>query len=78
MALDLLGREIALNDYVVFHNNIYQVVEAPRATMKNKAIEVRILLVKRSKSTKPVLKYSRDMCIINKDDVLMWILKDGL
>lgn len=71
---DLLDRPINPEDYVVFHNNIYQVVEVGKARYGNNG-PVRIILLDKSKTTRPVNKNSRDCCLLNKDEVLLWILK---
>ena len=73
---DIIGREIQDGDYIVYYSNIYQVIERIPCVYTG-GTELKILLVDKSKTTKPFKKYSRDMCLLNKDDVLVWKLKRG-
>ena len=73
MAKDLIDRELTIGDYVVFHNCIYQVVSLP-ANKESSA--VRIMSINPSKTTRPILKYSRDLCIIPTEDIIVWKLKN--
>ncbi len=76
MITDIIDREIKIDDYVVFHNNIYKVLEfgfgKPSA---NGGGYVKMMLAKPSPSTRPVRKYSKDLCILHKEDILIWLLK---
>lgn len=72
MAKDILDRELAIGDYVVFHNNIYLVKSFVKAEHY-----VKIMLLHPSKTTRPVLKMSRDCCLIPGEDVVVWKLKQG-
>jgi hypothetical protein len=72
--LDLLGRELQPGDFVVFYNNVYKVEAVP---LKNGYGQVRIMSVDPSPTTKPVKKYSKEMCRLDKDEVLIWMLKKG-
>jgi len=72
----MLGREIQDGDYVVYYSNIYQVL-ARLGNPRGDYGLLRILLVDGSKTTKSVKKNSADMCIIDKEDVLIWKLKRG-
>ena len=74
MITDIIDREIKVEDYVVFHNNIYKVPGLGKANA-NGAGYVRMMLAKPSKTTKPVTKYSKDLCILHKEDILIWLLK---
>ncbi len=76
MITDIIDREIKIDDYVVFHNNIYKVLGLGDAR-NNGAGRVRIMLAKPSPSTRPVVKYSKDLCILHKEDILIWLLKGG-
>lgn len=73
---DIIDREIKVEDFVVFHNNIYKVLGVGKAR-GNGAGSVRIMLAKPSKTTRPVTKFSKDLCILHKEDVLIWLLKGG-
>lgn len=70
-ATDLLDRPINIGDYVIFYNNIYQVVNLAGNNY------ARIMLFDPSKTTKPVKKYSKEMYIIDKEEILIWKLKRG-
>ncbi len=74
--VDLLLRPLSVDDYVVLFNNIYQVRELLGHVYNGNGL-VRIVLVDKSKTTKSVKKNSKDMCIIDKEDVLIWKLKRG-
>lgn len=74
--VDLLSRPLSVDDYVVMFNNIYQVRELLGHVYNGNGL-VRIILVDKSKTTKSVKKNSKDMCIIDKEDVLIWKLKRG-
>lgn len=74
---DMLGREIKEDDYVVYYSNIYQVKERLGVPKDNRPGMLSICLVDKSKTTKPVKKYSHDMCIVSKEDVLIWKIKRG-
>lgn len=73
-ALDIMDRELWPGDYVVFYNNIYQVKAVP---LRNGYGMVQIMSINPSKTTKPVKKYSKEMCRLDKDEVLIWLLKQG-
>lgn len=73
---DLLGREIQKDDYVVYYSNIYQVLDRLGTPRGDHGL-VRLLLIDPSKTTKSVKKNSGEMCIIDKEDVLIWKLKRG-
>ena len=78
MVTDMLEREIHKGDYVVLYSNIYQVLDLLGNPRNDRGIGMcRILLVDASKTTKSVKKNSKDMCIIDKEDVLIWKLKRG-
>ena len=74
MITDIIDREIKIDDYVVFYNNIYKVLGLGKANARG-AGTVKIMLAKPSKTTKPVLKFSKEMCILHKEDILIWLLK---
>ncbi len=74
--VDMLERPISKGDYVVLYSNIYQVMDI-LGTPRNSHGMCRILLVDQSKTTKSVKKSSGDMCIIDKEDVLIWKIKRG-
>lgn len=71
---DILGRELEIDDYVVFHNCIYMVVGTSDSRTENG--RVRIMLLHRAKTTRPVTKYSRDMCKVPIDDVMAMLERE--
>jgi hypothetical protein len=72
---DLIERELNVDDYVVFHNNIYQVRALGKAHPTTGRGQVKIMLINPSKTTKPVTKYSGDLCKLDKGEVLFWMIK---
>jgi hypothetical protein len=74
--LDLLERPLSVDDYVVLFNNVYQIREFLGHVYNGNGL-VRIILVDKSKTTKSVKKNSKDMCKIDKEDVLIWKIKRG-
>lgn len=66
--MDMLGRPISVGDYVVSYNNLYQVLALSKRS-------VRMILVKKSKTTKPVMHDGRHICIVPTADVVFWTLK---
>lgn len=74
--LDIIDRPIQVDDFVVFYSNVYKVVGLGKPNSYGSA-QVRIKLAEPSKTTKSVVKYSRDMCVIPAEDVTIWLLKKG-
>lgn len=74
---DMFGRELHVGDYVVFTNNLYQVVSIP-AKFRDEWDYLKIVLVNKSKTTRPVRKYSREMCFVPGEDLTAWKLKNGI
>ena len=70
--VDMLERPLAVDDYVVYYSNIYQI-----KGLIGGYGTCRILLVDQSRTTKSVKKPSHEMCKIDKEDVLVWKLKRG-
>ena len=68
---DIIGRELNIGDVVVFTNNIYEVLSLGKANPKYGY--ARIMLVEPSKTTRPQNKYSREMCLLPKEDFLKFI-----
>ena len=78
---DIICRELDIGDHVVFHNNIYVVKgmmsEQARLKMRDpKYQQISIILMNPSKTTKPVKKYAGECCLIHKEDILAWKLKE--
>ena len=76
LPLDYLGRPIKPGDYVFYYSNLYEVLEIPRKVVGNGIGQVKIVLVDKSKTTKSVRKCSREMCLVDREDVLIWWLKE--
>ena len=74
--LDIIDRPISVDDYVVFYSNVYRVTGLGKPNQFGHG-QVRIKLAEPSKTTKSVVKYSRDMCVIPAQDVTVWLLKKG-
>ena len=74
MITDMIDREIRVDDWVVFYSNLYR-VQALGKDRNNGSGMVKIMIWNGGQSAKPVKKHSKDMAIINKDDVLIWLLK---
>jgi hypothetical protein len=72
---DLIDRELNIDDFVVFHNNIYRVKGLGKAHPTSGKGQVRIMLANPSPSTRPVNKYSGDLCKLDSGEVLFWMLK---
>jgi hypothetical protein len=74
--LDIVDRPIKVDDFVVFYSNVYKVTGLGKPNAQGSG-QVRIKLAEPSKTTKSVVKYSRDMCLVPEHDVTMWLLKKG-
>ena len=74
MLTDMIDREIRVDDYVVFYSNIYQVKGLGKARDNGRG-SLKIILMDKSKTTKAVTKFSKDVCLVDKEDVVMWLLK---
>ena len=72
--LDIIDRPINEGDFVVFYSNVYEVLAFGKPNQHGHGT-VRIKLADPSKTTKSVVKYSRDMCVIPAEDVTIWLLK---
>lgn len=71
---DIIDRPIRVGDFVAFYSNVYKVLGLGRAHA-NGAASVKILLAEPSSTTRPVTKYSKDMCVIPAEEVTFWLLK---
>ena len=78
MITDMIDREIRVDDWVVFYSNLYR-VKALGLDRNNRygSGMVQIMLWSGGQSAKPVKKNSKDMAIIDRNDVLIWLLKKG-
>jgi len=76
MITDMIDREIKVDDWVVFYSNLYR-VQALGKARGNGAGTVQILLWSGGITARPVKKHSKEMAIIDRNDVLIWLLKKG-
>lgn len=83
MVADILGRELAVGDYVMYFNGLYEVLELPKPRQKYNVLgqklqldqQVKICLVIKSKSTRPIVKLAKELCRVPREDVMIWLLK---
>lgn len=71
---DIIDRPIRVGDFVAFYSNIYKVLGLGKVR-GNGAASVKIILAEPSKTTKPVTKFSKEMCVIPAQEVTFWLLK---
>ena len=76
MITDIIGQEIKVDDYVVFYSNVYQVKSLGKARV-NGAGNVKIMIWNGGQTAKPVTKFSKDMAVLDKNAVLLWLLKEA-
>lgn len=74
MITDMLDREIKVDDWVAFYSNLYRVKSLGKSR-NNGSGTVQIMIWHGGETARPVKKHSKDMVILNKDDVLIWLLK---
>jgi hypothetical protein len=73
---DMLGRELAVGDFVVFYANLYQVVDLGAKAISGHGY-AKIKIYPASKTSRPVQKYSREMVQVPAADVTLHLLKKG-
>lgn len=73
---DLLDRPLAVGDYVVSYNNVYEVLSLGKVNGIGKG-QVRIKLIEPSKTTRSKVTYSGEMCKLDAHDVVTWKLLKG-
>ena len=72
----MIDREIKVDDWVVFYSNLYRVKALGKANA-NGAGTVQIMLWSGGVTARPVKKHSKEMAIVDRNDVLIWLLKKG-
>jgi hypothetical protein len=78
MITDIIDREIQVDDFVVFYSNIYQVKALGKDMNRpNGSGQVKLMIWNGGKTAKPVTKYSKDIAVLDKNHVLLWLLKQG-
>jgi hypothetical protein len=76
MITDIIGREIKVDDFVVFYSNIYQVKALGKDMNRaNGSGQVKLMIWNGGKTAKPVNKNSKDIAVLDKNHVLMWMIK---
>lgn len=70
----MIDRAINIDDYVVFYSNIYQVKGLGKARDNGRG-SLKMILMDKSNTTRAVTKFSKDVCLVDKEDVVMWLLK---
>jgi hypothetical protein len=73
MIKDMIGRELKVDDFVVFYSNIYRVKSFGKANSDGHG-QVRLLIWDGGKTARPVTKWSRDIALLPMGDVLNWML----
>ena len=76
MVTDIINRPINVDDFVVFYSNIYQVKAVGKARA-NGSGQVKILIWNGGKTARPVSKHSKDIAVLDKNHVLMWMLSQN-
>jgi hypothetical protein len=71
---DIIDRPIRVGDFVAFYANVYR-VEGLGQARGNGAATVKIMLADPSPTTRPVKKFSKEMCVIPAEEVTFWLLK---
>ena len=66
--IDIIGRELKVDDFVVYYNNIYKVTKVHDDYAS-------IILAKPSKNTRNKVQYCKDLTLLPTNDVLIWLLK---
>jgi hypothetical protein len=75
MIKDMIDREIVVDDFVVFYSNIYQVKSLGKEHPANSGRgTVRLMIWNGGHTARPVTKYSKDIAVLDKNHVLLWML----
>jgi hypothetical protein len=78
MITDMIDREINVDDWAVFYNNIYRVKSLGKEYPANSGRGVvKIMIWNGGKTAKPVTKHCKDMAVLDPNQVMMWLLKQG-
>lgn len=74
---DLLGRDLAVGDFVVYYSSIYQIQELEHNRAKLPQGYAKIMIYPASKTSRPASKYTGDMVRIPPEDVTMYLLQQS-
>ena len=76
MITDMIDREIRVDDFVVFYSNIYRVKSLGKAYLDG-AGSIKLMIWNGGTTARPVTKFSKDVVVLDQNQVLMWLLKQG-
>jgi hypothetical protein len=74
---DMIGRDIAVGDFVAYYSNLYEVKALASQTSQTGHGYAKILIYPAAKTSKPVKKYTREMVRIPPEDVTLYLLTKG-
>jgi len=75
MIKDMIGRELKVDDFVVFYSNIYRVKALGKEYPANSGRGVvKIMIWNGGETARPVTKSSTDIALLPMADVLNWML----
>ena len=75
MIRDMIGRELKVDDFVVFYSNIYRIKGLGKEYPKDSGRgQVKLMIWNGGTTARPVTKYSRDIALLPMADVLNWML----
>ena len=75
MISDMIGREIKIDDFVVFYSNIYRVISLGKARREDGSGSVKLMIWNGGESARPGTKHSKEMVVLDQNQVLVWMLK---
>jgi hypothetical protein len=73
MITDMIGRELKVDDFVVFYSNIYRVKGLGKARGDGRG-SVKLMIWNGGVTARPVNKFSKDVALLPMGDVLNWML----
>jgi hypothetical protein len=73
MITDMIGRELKVDDFVVFYSNIYRVKGLGKARADGRG-SVKLMIWNGGVTARPVNKFSKDVALLPMGDVLNWML----
>jgi hypothetical protein len=76
MITDIIDREIKVDDFVVFYSNIYRVKALGKSRDGGRG-NVKMLIWNGGHTARPVTKFSKDIAVLDQQQVLLWMLKNS-
>lgn len=67
MTVDIIGREIAVDDFVVYYSHIYKVLGVTNNY-------IRVIIEPKSKTSRSTAVPANLVALLPKEDVLLWLL----